>query len=96
MGKYAFLGLGALTSSETQNLDFLHTLFKKFNGTIQLQFKSQAKSESYSSDASVRTLAYYLKLISKKMHLYLKDFWDSLLHSNLSLLTNCAPHLDLK
>lgn len=45
MGKYAFLGLRALTSTETQNLDFLHTkavlLFKKFNRTIQLSLKAR-------------------------------------------------------
>lgn len=41
--------LRALISSETQNLDFLHTkavfLLKEVNGTIQSAFKSRAKSE---------------------------------------------------
>lgn len=45
MGKYAFLGPRALTSTETQNLDILHTkavfLFKKFNRTIQLCFQAR-------------------------------------------------------
>lgn len=38
-GKYAFLALRALISSETLNLDFLHTeavlVLKEVNGTIQ-------------------------------------------------------------
>lgn len=42
MCKYAFLALRALTSTESQNLDFVHTKavfhFKKFKRTIQLSF----------------------------------------------------------
>lgn len=41
MGKYAFLCLRALPSSETLNPDFLHTkavfLFKEFDGTVSLK-----------------------------------------------------------
>lgn len=61
MGKYAFLALRALVSSETLNLDFLHTeavlVLKEVNGIIQTPGQIWRA-----------TLANYLAKLRSKLH----------------------------
>lgn len=94
MGKYAFLGLRALTSTETQTLDSLHAKVLFFFKTIELfnsVWKSQAKSEDHPPNTSVRLFCgvqNYPTLYTpplKKINFHLKDCWDTLLHIAICL-----------
>lgn len=110
MGKYAFLAPRALASTETQNLDFLHTKaefsFKKFNRSVQLRRSlSLTKSEAYSSNASETFLSesypVMSSILSKIANLQRKCIAASKTvgidcSTAISpLLTNHIPQLDL-
>lgn len=110
MGKYAFLGLRALTSTETQTLDFLHAkvlfFFKEFNRLFNSVWKSQAKSEDHPPNTSVRPFCgvqNYPTLYTpplEKINFHLKDCWDKLLYITiclcLQLCTADRPKIKLK